>query len=188
MDGITLLIVAAVVVGLFLLVTFNTLVGRRNKVRNAFGTVDVLLKKRYDLIPNLVATVQGYMQHERTVLQQITDLRSRAMGGPLPPEQLFRVNAQLGQLLGGVRAAIENYPQLKASQNALQLQAALNEVEEQISAGRRAYNAAVTDLNNALEMFPSNLVGSLFGFQKAVFFEAGEAERGAVPVQLGGAP
>lgn len=185
MNGATIALIVVAVVGFFLIILFNRLVGRKNKVLNAFGTVDVLLKKRYDLIPNLVAAVQGYMQHERTVLQQITDLRSRAMAGKLPPEQLFGLNTQLGQLLGGVRVAIENYPQLKASQNVLQLQASLNEVEEQISAGRRAYNATVTDLNNALEMFPSNLVGSLFGFQRAAFFEAAEGERAAVPVNMG---
>lgn len=189
MDPVTIAIIAvAVVLALFLIGTYNKLVGRRNAVLNGFGTMDVLLKKRYDLIPNLVAAVQGYMQHERAVLEQITALRAQAVSGRLTTEQMFATNAQLGTLLGGLRVAIENYPQLKANESVLQLQASLNEVEEQISAGRRAYNATVLNLNNALDMFPSSLVGMLFGFKRAAFFEAGAEERSAVPVANIGAP
>lgn len=173
--------IGAGALAMFLMYTYNMLVLRRNKVRTAFSTMDVLLKKRYDLIPNLVATVQGVMRHERELLEQVTSLRSRVAGRDLPPDDVFVANNQLARLLAGVRLAMENYPQLKATHNMRQLQAALNEVEEQISAGRRAYNATVERLNNALEMFPTNLVGSLFRFEKAVFFEAAEPERAPAP-------
>jgi LemA protein len=167
--------------GGYVVYTYNRLVLRRNKVRTAFSTMDVLLKKRYDLIPNLVATVQGVMRHERELLEQVTTLRSRVAGRDLPPADVFTTNNQLARHLAGVRLAMENYPQLKATHNMRQLQAALNEVEEQISAGRRAYNATVERLNNALEMFPTNLFGSLFRFEKAVYFEAAESERAPAP-------
>ena len=171
-----ILAVLAVVVAL----AYNSLVVKRNQVRNVFSTVDVLLKKRWDLIPNLVATVQGYVQHERATLQELTDLRGRAMGAKLTPEETLQLNAKLGGLLGTVRVAVEAYPELKASRNFLQLQAALNEVEEQISAGRRAYNAAVTAYNNAVQTIPLNWVAGAFGFKPAVWFEAPAAEQ-AVP-------
>ena len=168
------------VVGAVLLIgigLFNMLVVRRNAVKNAFSSVDALLKKRYDLIPNLVAVVRGYAQHERNLLEEVSLLRAQATAGKLPPEETLALNARLGGLLGSMRLVAESYPELKAGRNFLQLQAALNEVEEQISAGRRAYNAAVTALNNAVEMFPMNLVAACTGFHAAPFFEAPAEER-----------
>jgi len=173
--------VVAVLLGL----AYNSLVVKRNQVRNVFSTVDVLLKKRCDLIPNLVAAVQGYIQHERSTLKELTELRSRALAGNLKPEETLALNAQLGNLLGAVRVAVEAYPDLKASRNFLQLQAALNEVEEQISAGRRAYNAAVTAYNNAVQTVPLNVVAGMFHFQPAALFAAAEADRAVPKVQVG---
>lgn len=179
-------VVAGLAVALLLLaVAYNTLVVKRNQVRNVFSTVDVLLKKRCDLIPNLVATVQGYARHERGLLQELTELRGRAMGSKLAPEESLRLNERIGALIGGLRVAVEAYPDLKASQSFLKLQAALNEVEEQISAGRRAYNAAVTTYNNSTQTLPLNLVAGMFGFQPAALFAAASADR-AIPAVKGG--
>lgn len=161
---------------------FNSLVSRKNQVHNAFAGVDALLKRRYDLIPNLVASVQAYMKHEQGVLQQLTELRARAAAGGLPDEERVDVENRISRALGSVRVAVESYPELKADRNVLQLQAALNEAEEQIAAGRRAYNAAVTDYNNAVEMLPTNALAALMGYRARTLFEIPEAERGNVDV------
>jgi LemA protein len=184
MSGTRLLLGAGLALGAYLIFVFNLLIGRKNAVARAFSSLDALLKKRYDLIPNLVVAVKAFMQHERATLEEITALRAQALQEALTPERILKVNARIGGLLGGVCATIENYPEIKAGEHVLRLQAALNEVEEQISAGRRAYNAAVVNLNNALEMFPSNLVGALFGFRRAPLFEAAHAERAAVSASV----
>ena len=137
---------------------YNGLVAKKNRVENAFAGIDVQLKKRYDLIPSLVATVKGYAQHEKSLLDEVTKLRARAMSGNLPTDQTVRVNNLISKALLGITAVVENYPELKANQNFLQLQRALNEIEEQLSAARRFYNTAVTDHNNAVEMFPTNII------------------------------
>ena len=186
MSGSMMMVIGATGLALVVLIgMYNSLVVKRNQVSNVFSTVDVLLKKRYDLIPNLVAAVQGYVQHERNTLKELTELRSRALAGNLKPEETLALNSQLGHLLGAVRVAVEAYPDLKASQNFLQLQAALNEVEEQISAGRRAYNAAVTAYNNAVQTVPLNMVAGMFHFQPAVLFATAEADRAVPKVQVG---
>ena len=156
---------------------FNTLVVRKNRVRNVFGTVDVMLKKRYDLVPNLVAAVKGYMQHERKVLEEITELRARAMDGKVSNDQKVVMDNMFTKLLSSVMVAVENYPQLKASDNFMHLQRTLNELEEQISAARRAYNAAVTDYNNAVEMMPICIVARMFGYKRHQWFDAGAQAR-----------
>jgi LemA protein len=174
---ILLLAIVAAVVVLALFGMYNSLVGKRNQADNAFATIDALLKKRYDLIPNLVASVRQYMQHEAGTLTRITELRARATGGTLPPDEALAVNAQLGAALRGLMVQVENYPQLRATENFLQLERSLNEVEEQISAARRAFNAAVTEYNNAVQMFPTNLIAAATGFQPRKLFEVAEAER-----------
>lgn len=161
---------------------YNSLIGKKNQVLNAFSSIDTMLKKRFDLIPNLVESVKNYMQHEKGTLTEITQLRSRAMSGPLSDEDKISISNQLGKAIGGIMVAVENYPQLKANENFLQLQASLNEVEEQLSASRRAYNAAVTDYNNAVEMFPTNFLASLMNFKAKPFFETAENERKNVQV------
>lgn len=182
----TTLIVIIVAVVLFLLIVisiFNSLTNKKNQVANAFGTIDVQLKNRYDLIPNLVATVQQYATHERELLSKITDLRTRALQQNVTPEDRVNLDNQISSALSGLMVAVENYPDLKASQNFIDLQRALNEVESQIAAARRAYNAAVTDYNNAIEMFPGNLMAGMMLLKTKQVFTATETERGNVNVK-----
>lgn len=183
MLSIVLLLIVAVV-GIALVLIYNGLIGKKNQVDNVAATVDVLLKKRYDLIPNLIASVQQYIGHERGLLTEITELRTRAMasGGGGSLDDQIKLDGQLSSALSRVMVAVENYPDLKASANFLQLQASLNETEEQISAGRRAYNAAVTDYNNALQMFPSSIVAGMMTLKPRTLFAASEGERQNVDV------
>jgi LemA protein len=174
--------VVAVVVIIMCLALYNTLIAKKNQVTNVFGTIDALLKKRYDLIPNLVSSVKTYMEYEKGTLIQITELRARAVSEKLTDDEKVDLDNKMSRLLGSIKVAVENYPDLKANQNFLQLQAALNEVEEQISAARRAYNASVTDYNNAVEMFPTNIVASMMNFTSKIVFEIPEEERKAVNV------
>lgn len=182
----TTLIVIIVAVVLFLLIVisiFNSLTNKKNQVANAFGTIDVQLKNRYDLIPNLVATVQQYATHEKELLSKITDLRTKALQQNVTPEDRVNLDNQISSALSGLMVAVENYPDLKASQNFIDLQRALNEVESQIAAARRAYNAAVTDYNNAIEMFPGNLMAGMMLLKTKQVFTATETERGNVNVK-----
>ena len=155
---------------------YNGLVSRRNAAQNAFASLDANLQKRYDLIPNLVATVKGTMTHERDTLEALTQLR----------EQGNRVQNEgaSAQLIGQIMARAESYPDLKASANFLHLQRTLTEIEEQISASRRAFNAAVAAYNNAVESFPSSLLASSFGFARRDFYEAQSQARAAPQVKL----
>jgi len=167
-----------VVVILFIVVLiYNSLIGKKNQVKNVFGTIDVLLKKRYDLIPQLIATVKGYMQHERSLLQEITEARARAVSGRLSDDEQVLLDNSFNKMLGGVMLAVENYPDLKADKSFMHLQRTMTEVEEQISAARRAYNAAVEAFNNAVEMFPTNIIASMMGYKTRSFFEIREDER-----------
>ncbi len=161
---------------------FNSLIARRNEVDNSFSSVDVLLKKRHDLIPNLVAAVKQYMTHERHILEEVTRLRSKLQEGGMPQKERFATENKLGSMLGEISVAVEAYPELKANTSMMQLQMTLNEVEEQISAARRAYNAAVLALNNAIEMFPTNLLAGPMRITKRDFFEAEATERENVNV------
>ena len=173
-------LVILVVVLLIPIVIYNSLIGRKNQVLNVFGTIDALLKKRYDLIPNLVATVRGYMQHERTLLAEVTELRSKAMSEHTSDDRKVELDSKVTKTLSRIMLAVENYPELKASENFMHLQRTLTELEEQISAARRAYNAAVTDYNNAVEMFPTNMVASIMKYKRRCFFEIAERERESV--------
>jgi LemA protein len=159
---------------------YNSLIGRRNRVDNAFSTVDVMIKKRYDLIPNLVSTVEGYATHEREVLRQVTELRNKAITGGLTDNEKIEVNNQITGAIKTIFAVSENYPDLKANKNFLHLQATLTELEEQISAARRAFNAAVLELNNGVDMFPTSVVASMMRLKRRAFFQAMEGEK-AVP-------
>ena len=177
---IPIIIVAIAVI--FVVLLYNSLVVKKNQVNNAFAGTDALLKKRYDLIPNLVETVKTYMQHEQKTLTEITELRSKAMSGPLSDDDKIDLNNKLGKAVGGIMVAVENYPDLKANQNFMQLQGSLNEIEEQISAARRAYNASVTDYNNAVEMLPTNILASMMNYKQRKLFETAEGERQNVNV------
>jgi LemA protein len=179
------MIVAAVVVGVVALLfvgMYNSLVRKKNQVTNVFGTIDAMLKKRYDLIPNLVAVAKEYMKHEERVLTEVTRLRARALSGDASDEEKIDIDRRMSEALKGIMVAVENYPGLRANDNFLQLQSTLNVIEEQISAARRAYNAAVTEYNNAIEMFPTNVVASLFAYRPKRVFAIPAAERDAVDV------
>ncbi|MBN1846116.1 MAG: LemA family protein [Sedimentisphaerales bacterium] len=171
------------VIGLFAILLYNSLVGKKNQVENVFGSIDALLKKRYDLVPNLVATVQQYMKHERDTLTKITELRARAVSGNISDDEKVALDNQITKMLGGIMVAVENYPELKANENFLQLQGSMNEIEEQISAARRAYNASVTDYNNAVEMFPTNIMASMMSYRRKNVFEIPDRERENVNVK-----
>ena len=176
-------IIIAVVVILIPVILYNSLVGKKNQVTNVFASIDTLLKKRYDLIPNLISTVKTYMEHERGTLTEITELRAKATSGQLSDDDKVDLDNKISKALGGIMIAVENYPDLKANQNFLQLQGSLNEIEEQISAARRAYNASVTDYNNAVEMFPTNIVASMMNYKLKKVFEIVEAQRKNVDVK-----
>ncbi len=177
--GLLVLIGGAVLIGLL----YNSLVGKKNQVQNVFASIDTLLKKRYDLIPNLIATVKTYMQHERGTLTEITELRAKAISGNITDDQKVDLDNKVTKALGGIMVAVENYPDLKANQNFMQLQRSLTEIEEQISAARRAYNASVTDYNNAIEMVPTNILASMMHYQRKQVFEIAQKERQNVDVK-----
>ena len=161
---------------------YNTLVYQKNQVNKSFSSVDVLLKKRWDLIPNLVAVVKNHMQFEQQTLAEITRLRSQVMSGGASNEQRLTLENQISRTMGNVVALIENYPELKSDGHVSHLLASLNETEEQISAARRFYNAAVTEYNNALEMFPTNVVASYMRYQQKELFVTPAEERNNVNV------
>jgi LemA protein len=164
-------------------ITFNSLVRSRNAVEQAFGSIDAMLKRRYDLIPNLVACVSQYVAHEKGLLTEVTALRSQATSGRLDANSSLEVNARLSARLRQLAVAVEAYPQLRASENFLQLQASLNEVEEQLAASRRAYNAAVVAYNNAVETVPTSLLALCIGWKRRTVFSTGEPERATPSVR-----
>jgi len=166
-----------------LVFTFNKLVRFRNQSRNAWADIDVQLKRRYDLIPNLVETVKGYAGYEKETFEAVVEARNRAMAAQ-GPAQKGPAEDQLGQALGSLFALAESYPELRAADNFLQLQGTLSEIEEVLQNARRYYNAVVRDLNTAIEQFPSNLVAGLFGFTLADFFRIEAVEREAPRVDL----
>ncbi len=180
------LLVLLVIVGLFALLflwamgIYNGLVRLRNAVKNAWSQIDVQLKRRHDLIPNLVETAKGYMQHERDTLENITKARNLAQQASGVSEQ-GRAESGLSQALSSFFVVVENYPDLKANQNFLALQEELTSTENRIGFSRQAYNDAVMTLNNKVEMFPSNIVAGVFNFTKADFFEVEDATERAVP-------
>lgn len=160
---------------------YNGLVARRNGVENAFASLDATLQKRYDLIPNLVETVKGYASHERETLEKLTQLRGEALQSS---SRDLRTHEKASVALRQILALAESYPDLKASANFLHLQKSLNEIEEQISASRRAFNAAVTEYNNAVQTFPSSIIASSMNLQTRAWFEAGDDAQN--PVAIGG--
>jgi len=171
------------VLGIVLILMYNSLVSKKNQVENIFASVDTQLKKRYDLIPNLVASVSKYMEHEKSLLTEVTKLRAEANRPNISDEHKIALDAKVSSALGSIMVAVENYPDLKANENVMHLQRSLNEVEEQIAAARRAYNQAVTDYNNALEMIPTNFMASAMNYQRKEVFEITEGERENVNVK-----
>ncbi len=163
----------AVVVVFWLIAMYNTFVRLKNNVRDAWADIDVQLKRRYDLIPNLIETVKGYASHEKNVFEAVTEARTKAMGAQTLGEHQEAEN-MLSGTLKSLFAVSENYPDLKANQNFLELQRELTDTENKIQASRRFYNNNVKEMNNAVEMFPQNLLAGIFNFKGDKFFELQE--------------
>jgi len=186
------MIIVYVVIGVVALVllygvgTYNTLVRLRQHVRESWSAIDTELKRRYDLIPNLVETVRGYASHERETLEAVIEARTTAVASTGSPEQQALDENVLVGALRQLFAVVEAYPELKANENFLRLQNELTVTEDRIQAARRFYNGNVRDLNTRIEVFPSNLIASTFGFRPETFFEIDDAERAVPQVQFGG--
>ncbi|MDQ1264807.1 MAG: LemA protein [Campylobacterota bacterium] len=176
-------LIVLVVIVLVLVLMYNSLVSKKNQVENIFSSVDTVLKKRYDLIPNLVASVSKYMEHEKSLLENVTRLRAEANKPNLSDGEKIALDAKITSALGSIMVAVENYPELKANENVMHLQHTLHEVEEQISAARRAYNQSVTDYNNAIEMIPTSFMASLMNYKRKEVFTIVDAERQNVNVK-----
>ncbi|HZH93331.1 MAG TPA: LemA family protein [Tissierellaceae bacterium] len=170
-------------IGVYVFSTYNGFIKIRNAVEEAFSTMDVYLKKRYDLIPNLVETVKGYAKHEQETFQKIVEARAQAMNATTIEEKQASENVLTGTLKS-LFALSENYPELKADSQFLDLQRQLQKVEEDIAQSRKYYNAVVKTMNTKVESFPSNIVAMLFGFKRATYFTADETERENVQVQF----
>lgn len=156
------------------ILTYNRLIALRNRMKEAWADIDVQLKRRYDLIPNLVAIVKGYAAHESGVFERVTEARTRAMGAQTLKEKGEAENI-LSSTLKSLFAVSENYPDLKASANFLELQRELTDTEDKIQAARRFYNSNVLELNNKVQSFPANIIANMFNFKPAEFFELQEA-------------
>lgn len=176
-----ILLGVVVLVALWVIGVFNGLITLKNRVQEAWSDIDVQLKRRYDLIPNLVSTVKGYAKHEKGIFEAVTKLRTEAMSATSVHERADRENA-LSETLKSLFAVSENYPELKASPNFLALQTELTDTEDKISAARRFYNGNVRDFNTKLQVFPSNLIAGQLHFTVFELFEAATGERATVPV------
>lgn len=180
-----LIIVLVIVVLLILWVfaTYNSLVSLRNRVKDAWSQIDVQLKRRFDLIPNLVETIKGYTKHESETLENVVKARNTYLSATLPEDQM-KADGELTKAISKLFALAESYPDLKANTNFTDLQGQLNETENKIAMSRQFYNDIVMQYNNKVEMVPSNIIASIFKFQKQPFFEAQEAERENVKVKF----
>jgi LemA protein len=176
------IVAVIIVIALFFILGFNGLVTKRNRVQDAWAQIDVQLKRRYDLIPNLVDTVKGYMKYEKNVLTTITSLRSQIVSGSV--QDKASANNQISQALKSIFAVAENYPDLKANQNFLNLQDQLTNTEDKIAFVRTSYNDYVLDFNNAVQQFPGMIFANMFGFKKADFFQAPEEAKEPVKVNF----
>ncbi len=175
-------VVVILLVGYFIFV-YNGLVKLRVLVEEAWSGIDVQLKRRYDLIPNLVETVKGYAKHEKGIFEKVAELRSAAMKAE-SPEEKGKAEAELTGTLKTLFAVAENYPELKADQNFMKLQDELSNIEDEIQGARRYYNGAVRDFNMKLKVFPTNLIAGMLGFKEKEFFEAAEEEKKNVKVDF----
>jgi len=177
------LIIVLVLIGvviLFVVSMYNSLVKLRNQVKNAWSQIDVQLKRRHDLIPNLIETVKGYMTHERDTLENITKARSQAVQAEGVGDKA-KAEGELTRALGKFNLVVENYPDLKANQNFLALQEELTSTENKISFSRQSYNDQVLFFNNKIQMFPSNVIAGMFNFKQEEFFEIQDEAERAVP-------
>lgn len=176
---IGLAVLAVVIVGIYLLMTYNIFVTLKNRVKEAWSDIEVQMKRRYDLIPNLVEIVKGYAAHEKNTLEAVIQARNMAMASQGSIEDKAKAENMLTGTLKSLFALSENYPNLKANENFLELQRELTDTENKIQASRRFYNSNVLAINTKLEMFPSNIIGKMFGFQKQDFFKLDENEQAA---------
>jgi LemA protein len=177
-----IVVVIVVIIGLFLIFTYNGLIRSKNRVQEAESDIDVQLKRRYELIPNLVETVKGYAKHEKELLEKVTAERAQLVTGST--DQKLEASNQLTETLKSIFAVAESYPDLKANQNFLQLQNDLTDTQDKIMAAQRFYNGNVRDFNTKLQVFPTNLYANMLGFTEFKFFEAGETEKQNVNVKF----
>ena len=181
--GLIIVIGLIILVAAFLVSNYNSLVQLRNKVKDQWAQIDVQLKKRCDLIPNLVETVKGYAKHEKSTLEDVVKARNTFLSASTSEEEM-KASGEITQALNKLFALSEAYPELKANENFMSLQNDLRDVEEKISYARQFYNDNVMVYKNKIEMFPSNIVAGLFGFKQEPFFEASEDERKNVEVKF----
>ena len=168
-----IVIVVAVILVIWGVSMYNGLVKLRNNRENAFANIDVQLKQRFDLVPQLVSTVKGYATHEKDVLEKVTAARAAAMSATTIDEKVAADKA-MSSALSGLKVSLEAYPELKANQNFLQLQTELSDIENKLAAARRFFNSATREFNNACEVFPSNILAGMFKFKRAAMYEATE--------------
>lgn len=182
-----ILLAVVAVIALWLIATYNGLIKSRNQVDEAWSDIDVMLKRRHDLIPNLINSVKGYMQHEKDLLEQITKYRSQAVDQQENGDTagLAQTEGMLGGLLSKLQIAVEAYPDLKANTNVSQLMTELSDTENKLSASRRFYNGNVRDFNTKIQVFPTNLIAGMLGFKQYEFFEVDESEKATPVVDLG---
>jgi len=176
MTGLLIFLGVLVILVLWLIGKYNLLVKLRNNRENAFADIDVQLKQRHDLIPQLVATVKGYAAHEKETLEMVVNARNGAVNAKSIDEKIVAENA-LTSALAGLKVTVERYPDLKANTNFLQLQEEVSDIENKLAAVRRFFNSATKELNTAVEMFPSNIIAGMFGFKKELMFDLGTEER-----------
>jgi LemA protein len=185
MLGYIIVIGLIIVAAMFVIGAYNSLVRLRNQVKNSWSQIDVQLKRRHDLIPNLVETAKGYMKHERETLENITEARSKAMGADSVKEA-SKAESELSGAVSKFFVVVENYPDLKANQNFLSLQEELTSTENKIAFARQSYNDQVLFFNNKIQMFPSNVIAGMFNFNEADYFEVEtQAERDVPKVDFG---
>lgn len=180
MTGLFILLGLIALALMYFIGIYNALVRLRNRVKNAWSQIDVQLKRRHDLIPNLVETAKGYMKHERDTLEHITEARSRAMAAGSVADR-GKAEGELGQALSQFLLVVENYPDLKANQNFLAVQEELTSTENKIAFSRQSYNDSVLFFNNKIQMFPSNIIANTFNFKEEEFFELEDTAERAVP-------
>ena len=178
MQTIIIIAVIALIV-LWIISIYNNMVRLRNNRENAFSNIDVQLKQRYDLVPQLVSTVKGYATHEKELLERITEARSACLSANSINDKIS-ANNMLSNALNGLKVSVEAYPDLKANQNFMQLQTELSDIENKLAAARRFFNSSTKELNNAVQTFPGNLLAGMFGFHKEPMFEVAQEERATI--------
>ncbi len=183
MVALYIIIGIVVILAIWFMATYNGLITLRNRVRESWSEIDVQLKRRSSLIPNLVETVKGYAKHEKSVFEDVTKARAALVGAKTPGEAAD-ANNQLSGALKSLFAVAEAYPQLKASENFKELQEELSDTENKVAASRQFYNTNVLDLNNTIQSMPTVVIANMFGFQQADFFQASEEEKADVKVQF----